>query len=96
MATRMGADVLGLGDRIGSLQPGRLADLIVVDTRAAHLTPMYDPLSHLVYAAKGSDVQTTVVNGRVLMHDRVVRTMDEARVLADARAMQQRVVDAVR
>ena len=86
MATRMGAQVLGLGDRVGSLTAGRRADLIVVDTRAPHLTPMFDPVSHLVYAAKGSDVSTTVVNGRVLMRDRVVQSLDEAAVLAAARA----------
>jgi 5-methylthioadenosine/S-adenosylhomocysteine deaminase len=90
MATRMGADVLGMGDRIGRLTPGRLADLIVVDAGAAHLTPMYDPVSHLVYAAKGSDVTATIVNGRVLMRDRQVLTLDAAKVLAEARALAVR------
>jgi 5-methylthioadenosine/S-adenosylhomocysteine deaminase len=95
MATRGGAGLLGLGDRIGSLEVGKRADLIVVDTGAPHLTPMYDPMSHLVYAAKGTDVETTIVNGRVLMHDRQVRSMDAAQVLADARAWQDRVRAAV-
>lgn len=88
MATRMGARALGLDAQIGSLTVGRRADLIVVDTAQAHLTPMYDPVSHLVYAAKGSDVTATIVNGRVLMRDRRVLSLDVAKVLADARAAQ--------
>lgn len=91
MATRMGAVALGLGEQIGSLTAGRRADLIVVGTRQAHLTPMYDPVSHLVYAAKGSDVTTTIVDGRVLMRDRQVLTLDEGAVLADARAASELV-----
>ena len=84
MATRRGAEAIGMGDRLGQLTPGRRADVIVVDTRAPHLQPMFDPIAQLVYAAKGSDVRTTIVNGRVLMHDRVVKTLQAPAVLADA------------
>ncbi len=91
MATRMGAEALGLGDRVGSLMPGKRADVIVVDTAQAHLTPMYDPVSHLVYAAKGGDVTTTIVDGRVLMRDRQVVTLDEAAVLEAARTAAEQV-----
>lgn len=91
MATRMGAEALGLGDRVGSLVPGKRADVIVVETARPHMTPMYDPVSHLVYTAKGSDVTTTIVNGRVLMRDRRVLTLDEAAVLEEARTMSGRV-----
>jgi 5-methylthioadenosine/S-adenosylhomocysteine deaminase len=52
---------------------------------SARQTPMYDPISHLVYASRGDDVRTTIVNGRVLMRDRKVLTLNEAAVLADAR-----------
>jgi 5-methylthioadenosine/S-adenosylhomocysteine deaminase len=52
---------------------------------AARQTPMYDPVSHLVYTTRGDDVRTTIVNGQVLMHDRTVRTLDENAVLAAAR-----------
>ena len=65
MATIEGARALGLDEVIGSLEPGKQADIIVIDTRKPHLTPMYDPASHLVYAARGSDVATVIVNGRV-------------------------------
>ena len=96
MATIGGARALGLGDRIGSLEPGKLADLIVVGMGAAHQTPMYDPISHLVYATRGSDVRDVIVHGRVLMRDRKVTTLERAKVLADARAMQQKVKAAVK
>jgi 5-methylthioadenosine/S-adenosylhomocysteine deaminase len=57
---------------------------------------MFDPIAQIVYAAKASDVRTTIVNGRVLMHDRVVKTLDATSVLADARRMADRVRAAVR
>ena len=57
---------------------------------------MFDPIAQVVYAAKGSDVRTTIVNGRVLMHDRVVKTLDAPAVLADAQKMAERVRAAVR
>jgi len=76
MATIDGARALGLGCKIGSLEPGKRADLIVLDTRKPHLTPMYHPMSHLVYAAKGSDVVTSVVNGRILMEKGRLLTLD--------------------
>jgi len=76
MATIDGARALGLDHEIGSLEPGKRADVIILDTRKPHLTPMYYPVSHLVYAAKGSDVVTSVVNGRILMEDGRLMTLD--------------------
>jgi len=96
MATLGGARALGLEKKIGSLEAGKRADLIVVSMKGARQTPMYNPVSHLVYVAHGDDVQTTVVNGRVLMRDRKVLTLDEASVLADARALSVKVREAVR
>ena len=96
MATIDGARVLGLDAQIGSLETGKRADLIIVSLGAARQVPMYDPLSHLVYVTRGDDVRTTIVNGRVLMRDRKVRTLPEAEVLADARAMAVRVREAER
>jgi len=95
MATIGGARALGLGDRTGSLEPGKLADVIVVGMRAPHQTPMYDPISHLVYATRGSDVRDVIVHGKVLMRDRRVTTLNRAAVLRDARAIQQKVKAAV-
>lgn len=76
MATAMGAKVLGYGDRLGRLAPGCLADLIVLDLNQPHLTPLYNPSSHLVYAASGADVVHSVVHGRVLMENRRLTTLD--------------------
>ncbi len=91
MATIGGARALGLDRKIGSLEAGKRADLIVVSMQGARQTPMYNPVSHLVYVSKGADVTTTVVNGQVLMRDRKVRTLDEAKVLAEAREMAAKV-----
>ena len=64
--------------------------------RGARQTPLYDPVSHIVYVAHGDDVQTTVVHGKVLMRDRKVLTLDETAVLKDARAMAEKVKVAVK
>ena len=85
MATIEGARALGLDRTIGSLEAGKRADLIIVSMASARQTPLYDPISHLVYATRGDDVQTTIVNGKVLMRDRKMLTLDERAVLADAR-----------
>ncbi|ROR03023.1 amidohydrolase family protein [Desulfosoma caldarium] len=87
MATRAGAEALGLKDTIGQIRPGFAADLIVVDFSAPHLTPVYDPVSHLVYAAKASDVLHTVIDGKVVMENRTLTTIDLERVLSQVRAI---------
>ena len=84
MATIDAARTLGLDAETGSLEVGKRADLIVVDLNRPHLTPMHHPESHLVYAVRGSDVVATVVEGRVLMADRRLETLDEAEVMARA------------
>jgi len=67
-----------------------------VSMRSARQTPMYDPVSHLVYVTRGDDVQTTIVNGKMLMKDRKVLTLDREAVLADANKLASRVRDAVK
>jgi 5-methylthioadenosine/S-adenosylhomocysteine deaminase len=78
MATAGGSEALGLD--AGRIEPGAAADLAVLDLAAAHLTPPHDLVSHLAYAARGSDVRHTVCDGRVLMRDREVQTLDAAAV----------------
>ena len=95
LATSRGAAALGLEGKIGTLQAGKLADVITVSTSSARQTPMFDPLSHLVYVTRGTDVRTTVVNGRVLMKDGRVVTMDRAAVVKEANAMAAKVRAAV-
>lgn len=96
MATVGGASILGLADRIGSIERGKRADLITVSTSSARQTPMYDPVSHLVYATRGDDVRTTIVDGRILMRNRQVRTLNRAAVIADANRLSAHVRRAVR
>ena len=86
MATRAGARTLGLESDIGSIAPGKRADLIVVDGDGPHLQPGPDPYSTLVYAARASDVRTTIVDGEVLVHAGVPVLVDRAEITANARA----------
>ena len=95
LATRRGAEALGLADRIGSLEQGKQADIITVGLEDARDTPMFDPISHLVYVARGGDVRNTIVAGRVLMRDGRVTSMQKNDVLRDARAMAEQVRRAV-
>jgi 5-methylthioadenosine/S-adenosylhomocysteine deaminase len=91
MATLGGARALGMEDRIGSLEPGKRADLVVVGLDEPRLHPLYDPVSHLVYVAKGADVRHVVVDGRVIMRDRRVLTLDEKAVVAEADRLRDQV-----
>jgi len=95
MATRGGARALHLEDRIGSLEVGKLADLIVIDRESPRMVPFYDVYSSLVYAAVPTDVRTTIVHGQVVMEDRVVRTVDVPQVRSRVRAIGERVKAAV-
>jgi 5-methylthioadenosine/S-adenosylhomocysteine deaminase len=80
---------------IGSLETGKRADVITVSVSAARQTPLYEPVSHLVYTTRGDDVRTTIVDGKVLMKDRRVRTLDRASVIAEANALAAKVRAAV-
>jgi 5-methylthioadenosine/S-adenosylhomocysteine deaminase len=95
MGTLGGARALGRGQRLGSLEAGKLADIIIVGMSKARQQPLFDPVSQVVYASRGDDVETTIVNGKVLMRDRKVLTMDEAAVLRDARTAADSVRKAV-
>ena len=86
MATRAGARTLGRDDEIGSLEIGKRADVIVVDRDRPHLAPGPDPYSTLVYAARGSDVRTTIVDGEVLVDDCAPTRADRTEIIAAARA----------
>lgn len=92
MATVNGARALGLGGEIGLLKPGYRADIILVNLHKPHLYPRHDPVAHLVYAAQGADVETVLVDGRVLMENRQLLTVDEEEVLSRAEECAQRLV----
>ena len=95
MATLGGAGALGRRQRLGSLEPGKLADVIIVGMSRPRQQPLFDPIAQIVYASRGDDVETTIVNGKVLMLDRKVLTLDEASVLSDARKAADLVRKAV-
>lgn len=92
MATLGGAGAMGLADEIGSLEPGKYADVIILDTDKPHLVPMYNPVSHLVYSAMGSDVRDVVVNGRLVVENRRLLTMDLATVISQARDFGEKLM----
>jgi len=91
MATIRGARAIHLDKEIGSLEPGKRADMIIVAVGTAHQTPMYNVYSQLVYTTKASDVQTVLINGRVVMTDRRVLTIDERTVLVKASEYRDRI-----
>lgn len=85
LATIDGARAIGMDSLIGTLEVGKKADIILVDIRKPHLTPMYDPYSHLVYSAKGSDVTHSFINGRPVMDRRRILTLDVEEVMERAK-----------
>ena len=91
MATMGGAQALNLHDEIGSLEPGKRADIVLLDMQRPGLTPLYSVYSHLVYAVRGSDVDTVIVNGRIVVRDRRILTVDEEAVMEHARGFGDRV-----
>jgi 5-methylthioadenosine/S-adenosylhomocysteine deaminase len=93
MATIGGARALGLGDEIGSLEPGKRADIIVVDWHKPHLWPPAEPVHRLTRFANGADVSTIVVAGRVLMQDGTVLSVNEDRIFAAARKAYETMLD---
>lgn len=91
MATTVGARMLGRGHDLGSLEVGKLADVILIDLDRPHLVPLYDVYAQLVHAASGADVETVIINGRIVMRDRQILTVDEHEVLERARALARRI-----
>jgi 5-methylthioadenosine/S-adenosylhomocysteine deaminase len=87
MATTMGARVLGLERLIGTLEPEKKADIIGFDLDRPHLTPMYNVYSHLVYAASAADVSLSIINGRIVMRDRQLISLDVEKAMAEVRAI---------
>ncbi len=91
MAACEGARVLGMGDITGCLKTGKKADLILIDLKKPHLTPLYNEYSHVVYAVKGDDVKTSIINGRVVMKDRKLLSLDEEEAMDRVNRIASRV-----
>ena len=95
MATSGGATAIGLGETIGSLEVGKRADLIQVAFEDVHHVPTFDVTSHLVYVSDEQDVASVVVDGKVLMKEREMLTIDTARVAAEATALAAQIQEAL-
>ena len=91
MATRDGARALGLED-VGLLKPGYKADIILVDLDHAHLYPRHNLTAHMVYAAQAGDVDTVIIDGRIVMEKRRVLTIDKERVIQEVEERVQRLI----
>ncbi len=96
MATIDGAKVLGLEKITGSLEVGKRADLIVIDTNKPHLVPMYNPYSHLVYAASGHDVTHSIIDGNIVMEDRRLLTLDVEDIIERSKEKSHKVKEWVK
>lgn len=92
MATIEGARALGLERQIGSLEVGKRADIILVDFKKPHLTPVHDLYANIVYSARGSDVDTVIVDGNILMEKRKIRTLMEEEVMEEAQIAASNLV----
>ena len=93
MATINGAKALGMDKEIGSLEIGKKADLVLVRMDMPHLTPILNPISHLVYSGEGSDVDTVIVDGEILMEQRQVKTLDESKVIQEANRRAEKLLE---
>jgi 5-methylthioadenosine/S-adenosylhomocysteine deaminase len=96
MATINGAKVLGLEKITGSLEVGKRADLIVIDTHKPHLVPMYNPYSHLVYAVSGNDVKHSIIDGKIVMEERRLLTLDLEDIIEQSQEKSYRVKEWVK
>jgi len=91
MATRWGAEVLGLGNVTGNIVKGKAADLVIINIDKPHLAPLYDIYSHIVYSLRASDVETVMVAGKIAVKDGRLMTGDESEILAKARAWGEKI-----
>jgi 5-methylthioadenosine/S-adenosylhomocysteine deaminase len=95
MATQNGADILGIGDEVGSLTIGKKADMILMDMNKLHLTPSHEPANLLVYAATGQDVDTVIIDGKIVMRGRELTMIDEEKVIAQAKEQTEKLLKRV-
>ena len=91
MATKNGAEILGLGDIAGSIKPGKKADLVIADLDQPHLTPIYDIYSHITYSMRPSDIETVMINGKIIVENRSLVTADETDIMQKAVEWQNKI-----
>ena len=91
MATTEGAKVIGLKSKIGTIEVGKKADIIIVDAHSPHMTPMYNPYSQLVYSATGGDVRDVIINGNIVYKDRCFTTLDSAKIMEEVKRISRKI-----
>ena len=96
MATIRGARALHLDNITGSIETGKRADIVIVDLDSLNQTPFYNVYSHLVYATKADDVRTVIINGRVVMLDRRLLTLNESAIKKDANAYRDKIIKSLK
>lgn len=92
MATINGARALGMEHEIGSLEKGKKADVIMLDMQTVDWIPLHNPIQNLVYSANGSSVQTVIVDGRIVMEDREIKTVDEGKILGECQRTSEEML----
>jgi len=91
MATVGGARAIGLEEKIGTIQAGKKADIIIVDVNTPHMTPMYNPYSQLVYSATGGDVRDVIINGKIVYRERRFTTLDSEEVMNQVKSLSREI-----
>jgi len=91
LATINGARAMGIADQCGSIEQGKRADFIIIDLDKPHLQPVWNPVATLVFSALGSDVDTVVIDGQIIMQDRKALTLDEEAILGDVRQCKEQL-----
>jgi 5-methylthioadenosine/S-adenosylhomocysteine deaminase len=95
LATIEGAKAIGVEAQLGSLEVGKIADIVIVDINKPHTIPMYDPVSTLVYSSNGSDVDTVIVNGKLLVEKGKFTNIDEHDILKRAQEASQNIIERI-
>lgn len=91
MATIEGAKVLGIDSEVGSLEVGKKADIIIVDVNKPHLCPLHDVYSALAYSVNGADVETTIIDGKIVMENRYVQNVNEQEIMNECERVKRRL-----
>jgi 5-methylthioadenosine/S-adenosylhomocysteine deaminase len=95
LATIRGAQAIHLEKEIGSLEPGKRADLLIIERDVLNQIPLYNIYSDLVYATKASDVESVIINGRIVMQNRKLLTLNEIAIKRDARVFREKIINSL-
>ncbi len=91
MVTKQGAKAIGVDEKLGSIETGKLADLVILTLHKPHLTPVYDPYSHIVYCARGTDVRDVIVDGKVVVRNGKIESFDETEVIRKVEEISNKI-----